>query len=284
VRSHPLAFVEALRKQFDDATAGAILLRNNLRPVITLRVDADALDVPVSAGLVAHDSAERFLVAAGGWNDVIEGLVARGKLSPQDPTAAKPVRRVAAMAAAGEIAAPRRVLDLCAGLGTKTMQLARAFPDAAVVATDVEADKLKRLEARAKQMGAGGKNVETREIAEVEKGGKFDLVLVDVPCSNTGVMSRRVQSRWRWPTLDHAELAKLQQKLIGQAVGLTAAGGSVVYSTCSIMRDENQERVAKAVAEVEGVKVAAEEATVPSLDVGAAGMFDGGYFAVLKAQ
>ncbi len=288
VRSHPRAFVEALRQQFDDATVAAILLRNNLRPVITFRVDADALDVPALAGLAAHASAERFLVAAQGWNDAIEGLVAKGKLSPQDPTAAKPVRQAAALAAVDGGIQPKRILDLCAGLGTKTIQLARAFPNAAVVATDTDGEKLKRLAGRAKQIGV--KNVETLDLAQLESqnsGGakienRFDLILVDVPCSNTGVMARRVQSRWRWPTLDHAELAKLQHKLIGQAVGLAAAGGTVIYSTCSILRQENQERVGKALEEMEGVTLLAEEATLPSLDTPPAGMFDGGYFAVVR--
>jgi 16S rRNA (cytosine967-C5)-methyltransferase len=218
------------------------------------------------------------VVAGQGWNDAIEGLVAKGKLSPQDPTAAKPVRQAAALAAAGEMKAPARILDLCAGLGTKTIQLARAFPNAAIVATDTDGEKLKRLAARAKQVGVS--NVTVAELARLENG--FDLILVDVPCSNTGVMARRVQSRWRWPTLEHAELAKLQHKLIGQAVGLAGAGGTIVYSTCSIMRQENQERIAKALEEVDGVKLVAEEATLPSFDTPPAGMFDGGYFAVLR--
>ena len=152
VRSHPVPYVQHLVALHGADRAGEILLRNNQRPVITLRVDAAELDVPAAAGLVAHGETPRFLVAAAGWNDALERLIQKGTLSPQDPTAAKPVRTAAQWAEEKKCPAPQRILDLCAGLGTKTLQLARAFPNAAVFAADIDSVKLQRLTARMKQV------------------------------------------------------------------------------------------------------------------------------------
>jgi 16S rRNA (cytosine967-C5)-methyltransferase len=235
-------------------------------------------------------------VAADGWNDIVERLVRTGVLSPQDPTSAKPVARVAELVQSGELPAPRRILDLCAGLGTKTLQLARAFPGARVFATDVDSDKLRRLAERAKTVAQ--QNVEVLPIGELEagRGGSFDLVLADVPCSNTGVMSRRVQSRWRWPSLDRSALQALQLRLLTQAAALAGggegdeggAGGSgavTVYATCSIDPAENGERVGEFLRGAgAGLRVIAEALTLPSLATagGPLGMHDGGYFAILR--
>ena len=161
VRSHPAPFVDHLRKLYGDALACDLLLRNNQRPTVTLRCDLPMLDVPANAGLIAHPEVPRFLIAAEGWNDFIEQLVRKGKLSPQDPTSAAPVRRIAELLAAPEntFTPPTKILDLCAGLGTKTMQLARAFPEAAITAADIDAGKLERLAARATEIGV--KNITT---------------------------------------------------------------------------------------------------------------------------
>lgn len=290
VRSHPILYVEHLRRLFGDAQTASLLLRNNVRPAITLRVDADSLEMPTSAGLVVHATAPRFLVAADGWNPLIEQAVRDGRLSPQDPTAAAPVRHVAASVKAGERPAPARILDLCAGLGTKSLQLARAFPDAAVVATDVDTAKLDRLQRRAKDVGQ--RNISTQPITDLLALGaphRFDWVLVDVPCSNTGVMAKRVQSRWRWPSLDHAALHTLQRKILAQGASLVTPGGILTYATCSIDPAENEsivrdllDGVLKAEAGEEPYRLLHAQTTLPSLNSEPAATHDGGYFAVLS--
>jgi 16S rRNA (cytosine967-C5)-methyltransferase len=187
------------------------------------------------------------------------------------------VRAAARLAAEHKIVQPTRVLDLCAGLGTKSIQLARAFKEATVTATDVDADKLARLVTRARQVKQG--NVQTVALGELGPTTTFDLVLVDAPCSNTGVFSKRVQSRWRWPILDHSALAELQMKLMKQGASLVTPGGSLIYATCSIDPAENGKRVAAFLEAMPGWKMVHEEATLPSLDAASPG--DGGYFAVL---
>ncbi len=204
-RSHPVAFVEHLRWLFDDAMAAELLLRNNQRPVIALRADGLPA-IPAESGLIVHPGAEHFYLAGGGWNDAIARLVETGALSPQDPTAARPVRRVRELVGEKRLPMPLRILDLCAGLGTKSIQLARAFPDARITAADIDSHKLSRLAARATSIGLT--NIEvltlTGHTDQGVAGAPFDLVVVDAPCSNSGVMGKRIQSRWRWPALDHA--------------------------------------------------------------------------------
>ncbi len=288
VRSHPPAFVQHLLA-IHPACAADILLRNNQRPLITLRADDDEMDVPAAANLTAHSREPRFLVAVQGWSEALETLVESGQLSPQDPTAAKPVRRLAELVAAGAIPAPARILDYCAGLGTKTVQLARAFPAAQITATDIDNEKLHRLHARTTQLKLA--NVKTCPLDQIESRtskieneaseNAFDVILLDVPCSNTGVFAKRVQSRWRWPTLDHSALANLQLNLLRRSARLLSSAGTLLYSTCSIDPAENDDRIHTLLAEFPSFRLMAQETTLPSLDVLLTAPHDGGFFAVV---
>lgn len=284
VRSHPPQYVDFLRKLFGDEKAGDLLLRNNLRPTITLRADVDVIDVPALAGLAAHATVKRFLVATEGWTPALDTLVNKGLLSPQDPTAAKPVAALAEALAKGG-GSPKRLLDLCAGLGTKAIQMARAFPEAKIVASDTDPKKLARLAERAGKMGLKNiLNVPATELGgHIVEQGRFDAVLVDVPCSNTGVMAKRVQSRWRWITLDHEGLHTLQKNLLIQAAAYLNPGGVLVYATCSIDPAENEKLVRGLLKEFpQDMKVVHQENTLPSLTDDPTGTHDGGYYAVLR--
>ena len=209
----------------------------------------------------------------------------RGILSPQDPTSALPVRQFQALVETGQVSIPGRILDLCAGLGTKTIQLARAFPEAAITASDVDSTKLKRLATRARQIGENNITILALGPGDshgFQRGEQFDLVLADVPCSNTGVLAKRVQSRWRWPALDFSAIAAaLQNKLLDQAATLLAPAGILIYSTCSIDPVENHSRIASFLSGHAGFRLLAEHTTLPSIAVPPASARDGGYFAML---
>jgi 16S rRNA (cytosine967-C5)-methyltransferase len=219
-------------------------------------------------------------VAAQGWSDVLEQFVGAGKVSPQDPTSAKPIRRVAELVAQNALPAPTRILDLCGGLGTKTIQLAHAFPAARITATDLDSEKLHRLHARVQKLKLT--NIETLPLTQIESQNPFDMILLDVPCSNTGVCAKRVQSRWRWPVLDHAALATMQLKLLQQAAALLTPAGVILYSTCSIDPAENRNRVQEVLSQNPAFSLFTEESRLPSLESTSAAPHDGGYFAVLR--
>ncbi|MCA9038040.1 MAG: methyltransferase domain-containing protein [Planctomycetaceae bacterium] len=157
----------------------------------------------------------------------------------------------ASATAAAELAAPRpgeSILDLCAAPGGKTCHLAELTDDKAMItACDISGSRLERIRQNTERL-----NIRNVQLCLVAKDGTnlpdgpFDLILVDVPCSNTGVLGRRPEARWRFSTEDLAELVTLQTRLLIQACERIAPAGRIVYSTCSIEAEENR-RVVDAV-------------------------------------
>lgn len=134
------------------------------------------------------------------------------------------------------------ILDLCSAPGTKTTHIAELMNDTGtILATDVDQSRLDKVEQNAERLGL--KSIETQPINRDGSDipdGPFDAVLVDVPCSNTGVLSRRPEARWRLTPEDFTELADIQAQLLIEACDRVKPGGRVVYSTCSIDHQENR--------------------------------------------
>ncbi|MGB8602705.1 MAG: RsmB/NOP family class I SAM-dependent RNA methyltransferase [Rhizomicrobium sp.] len=144
-----------------------------------------------------------------------------------------------------------RLLDLAAGAGGKSLALAAIMAnEGQIVAYDIIPDRLNRLAARATR--AGVTNIHT---AEEEVTGRFDVVLVDAPCSGTGTWRRQPELRWRLTPERLVELKTVQSALLDRAAGLTAAGGRLVYATCSLLPGENDDQVADFLARHEGWSV-----------------------------
>lgn len=137
-----------------------------------------------------------------------------------------------------------RVLDACAAPGGKSAaMLAATGGELNLLATDVEEFRLKPL--RENLLRAGGRQVQVAQHDWTQPcppdwGGAFDAVLLDVPCSNSGVLQRRVDARWRLSEDEFARLAALQLTILEQASSAVRPGGRVVYSTCSIDREEDR--------------------------------------------
>jgi len=173
----------------------------------------------------------------------LDALIEEGVLTVQDPSAMAPVEALAP--APGE-----SVLDLCASPGTKTTQIAEAMGDrpsrasgsndGRVVACDRREEKLQTIRRTVAARGLAGVTVCLSDsVAAAAPAAGFDAALVDVPCSNTGVLARRVEVRWRLRPEDLEELPRLQLELIARAAALVRAGGRLVYSTCSLQEEEN---------------------------------------------
>jgi 16S rRNA (cytosine967-C5)-methyltransferase len=142
-----------------------------------------------------------------------------------------------------------RVVDFCAGAGGKTLAIAAQMANKGhVVACDVLANRLKRGAERFRR--AGLHNIEIRSLASEKDRwvkrhkGTFDRVLVDAPCSGTGTWRRNPDARWRalGPGLDN--LLPLQADILASAARLVKPGGRLVYATCSMLPQENEEQVA----------------------------------------
>ncbi len=138
------------------------------------------------------------------------------------------------------------VVDFCAGAGGKTLQLGAMMANSGTIyAFDVSRQRLERLKPRMRR--AGLDNVRPVAIAHERDPriqrlrGKIDRVLVDAPCTGTGTLRRNPDIKWRQPDL--TELVATQQRVLAAAAALVKPGGRVVYATCSLLREENDEVV-----------------------------------------
>jgi len=202
----------------------------------------------------------------------LEALFDEGSITVQDPAAMAAVEALAP--APGET-----VLDLCASPGTKTTQIVEAMGDRGrVVASDRTEEKLLPLRRIVAARGLASVMVcLSADVAAAAPGGGFDAALVDVPCSNTGVLARRVEARWRLRPEDLAELPRIQLVLLAQAAAAVRPGGRLVYSTCSLQREENGGVIETFLRDHAKWRAAGQELILPGAD------HDGAFWARLES-
>ena len=183
---------------------------------------------------------------------------ADGRLSVQDETAMQ----------AATLLDPQpgqRVLDLCAAPGTKTGHIAELMNDAGeIVAADVSEERLASVAENIARLGL--KSVQIAPIGPQGAGlpdGTFDAILLDVPCSNTGVLGKRPEVRWRITPADLKELTVTQTNLLSLALDRLRPAGRLVYSTCSIEPEENEQVVQSALAGRDGLSLAESRLHLP---------------------
>ena len=146
----------------------------------------------------------------------------------------------------GKVCAPQknyRVLDLCAGAGGKTLQLASMMQrKGTVIACDIREYKLQELKLRARRAGFPNIQTKTYDGKELKKNYKmnFDLVLVDAPCSCSGVWRRNPDGIFTFNTDELAEITAIQSKLLDYAAEGVRHEGYLVYATCSVFAEENE--------------------------------------------
>jgi len=186
-----------------------------------------------------------------------------------------------------------RILDLCAAPGGKTTYAAQIMRnEGTIVAHDTDPRRLKLVEENCARLGvtcvetAPGRATLLRSpdpsVASARQGpcpteANFDRILLDAPCSNTGVMRRRVELRWRVQPAELDRLRKLQLDLLRQAAPLLKPGGTLVYSTCSLEPEENESVVKEFLVEVSELRLDCERQLLPFADG-----VDGAYVAFLK--
>lgn len=186
---------------------------------------------------------------------------AKGHFTVQDETSM----------AVAPLLAPRpeeRVLDLCAAPGGKTTHLAELMGGKGkIVAIDFP-DRIGLVRDSAVRLGLENIECVAGDGATIQFREPFDAILVDAPCSNTGVLSRRPDVRWRLRESDIAGAVEIQKNLVANAVRLLKPGGRLVYATCSLEHEENR-------AEHPGLRLVSEEQRLPTL------RSSGGYMALL---
>lgn len=262
----------------------AVCLGSNRRPGLYVRVNAlkttaeallerlrraeiQAEQAPAPADDMLRIKSPRSVTQLPGFSE--------GLFTVQDPSAARAVR----------LLQPQRdwtILDMCGAPGTKTTQLAEATGDTArIVATDVDADRLERVRENVTRLGLGNVTVVAYEELAQDAPEPYDAVLLDVPCSNTGVLAKRIEVRFRITPKTLAVLAKTQSDLLDRAATLLKPGGTICYSTCSIQSRENQDVVRAFLSRRPHFAPVREEVTLPSAEPFE---HDGAYVAVLRGR
>ena len=275
--SHPQWLVERWLGRFGEEQTVSILRANNETPPVTVRANRlkttrpDLLRRLEEEGIQAAEGKLPLSVQLGpGAKIAALASFQEGLFQVQDETSMH----------AAVLLDPKpeeRVLELCAAPGGKTTDLAERMEDRGiVVALDRSIPRLRKVKENVDRLGlhcvyclaADGTRRWWRE------GCAFDRVLVDAPCSNTGVLARRVEVRWRLRPQDIEELAELQTALLLTAAEVLRPGGLLAYGTCSIEEEENERVVAHAI-ETTGLVKREERLFLPRN--GAAG----GYVALL---
>jgi 16S rRNA (cytosine967-C5)-methyltransferase len=266
--SHPEWLVEKWQKRFGDESARQLFEWNNTPPktfarVNTLKTDAGKLLEKWRAENVEYDFVRR--------EQLEENLVFELKSHPplnslgsfrdgwfyiQDPSTLLAPLEFAPQP--GE-----KILDLCAAPGGKTTFIAQLMNnEGKIVACDVSEERLKLLEENCQRLGVAC--VEAIQNSKLKiQNSKFDRILIDAPCSNTGVMRRRVDLRWRISPEEILRLQQTQLDLLKLAATKLKSGGVLIYSTCSLEPEENSEVVQEFLREHKNFKLESEHELLP---------------------
>jgi len=195
---------------------------------------------------------------------------AEGLFTVQDITAAQAVRLL-------QPQPEWTILDLCAAPGVKTTQLAELTGDSAkIIATDIDSDRLEKVRENTTRLG-----ITSVTIHEISNLPKADCILLDVPCSNTGVLAKRVEARYRIKPKAIKELTKIQSELLKTAAEMLKNQGKICYSTCSIQTRENRQLVRQFLLENQNFELESEKLTLPSAEDFD---HDGGYVAIITGK
>jgi 16S rRNA (cytosine967-C5)-methyltransferase len=162
------------------------------------------------------------------------------------------------------------VLDTCAAPGAKSTAIAeRVGPDGRVLALDRHPRRLGLLRRDARRLGLENVRTQARDasapLGDLVESGLFDRALVDAPCSGLGALRRNPDLRWRVQPQDVAKLADAQRAILEQAVSCLRVGGTLVYSTCTLLPEENEAVVHGLLASRPDLRVAPREALPASL-------------------
>lgn len=246
--SHPEWLVARWQERWGGEKAAQLMAWNNTPPktfarVNTLKTDAGRLlpqwrDENVEYDFVRQDWLEENLVFELKSFPPLQGLPSfqQGLFYVQDPSTLLAARML-------DPKPGDSVLDLCAAPGGKLTHIAQIMGnEGRLAAHDTAPERLRLVKENCDRLGAKAEIMDP-DGGSLKEPGAFRRILVDAPCSNTGVMRRRVDLRWRVTAEEIARLRLAQMDLLAQAAPLLEPGGTLVYSTCSLEPEENHQVV-----------------------------------------
>lgn len=249
LHSHPTWLVERWLAHFGEARAAALIEANNRPPHLSCALHDPARREEIFAALkkagIRVESGQLLAsaFAASGGSPARTEAFRKGWLSIQDE-ASQTIPLLLGVQSGD------RVLDLCAAPGGKTPPLVRAAgPGGTVVAADRHAHRLRAMRKQFERLALTGvRIVELDATRELPFGRPFNRILVDAPCSGTGTLARHPEIRWRLRSEQLAGFHELQVAMLASALDQLAPGGRLVYSTCSMEPEENEQVAAEAMA------------------------------------
>lgn len=275
--SHPPFLIDRWSRAYGDEAASALCQWDNQPAPVYARVNR--LRTNFDDFLTAHPTAERlsgredFVRLAG----IPTEALARGECYIQDPSTALSCELLGARP--GDA-----VLDACAAPGGKSGLIAQMMENRGqLFACDRDPSRVETLRDNLERLGVIAsvirQNWKSGELLPPLGAETFDRILLDAPCSNTGVIRRRVDVRWRLTSDNFARMQKEQLKILRALVPLLKPGGVLVYSTCSMEAEENEQVVEQALEEFPLLQLAAQQAVLPFRD-----RFDGAFAARFLRQ
>jgi 16S rRNA (cytosine967-C5)-methyltransferase len=260
--AHPAWMVERWASFYGLDAARAICRHGQAQPAQSVRLANIAVEAELAqAGIVFEQG--QLLAAA---RTVVSGdapstaAFHEGRVRFQDEGS----QLVAEIAANSLILDRRKILDACAAPGGKTLILAERNPKARILACESSPSRMKQIRQR---VTAYSGRIECRlaDAAALTEDAAFDLVLADVPCSGTGTLGRNPEIRHRLRLEDLARQAERQKAILAAALRTVRPGGRVVYSTCSLEPEENEQVVAAAVAANPSARTVSIQGSIESL-------------------
>jgi 16S rRNA (cytosine967-C5)-methyltransferase len=281
VLSHPPALFRRLVKLLGTERALSLCRHDNAEPPTIVRlfpgVEATALAAP-GVEIEPHER-EGLVVVRGAARAVFARWARMGLGQVQDATAAGVARHL-------QISPGQVVLDRCAGLGTKTLQIqAQVGPSGQVFAIEPSAFRVAALRRLLEERGIT--NVKILQTAKLDAVADeipdfFERILIDVPCSNSGVLARRPEARY---AVGLDSLVKLQRTILDDTVSRLQTGGILVYSTCSVWPEENETQINDFLGRNRGLTLVGQESILPSFQTADPRAYhDGGYIAVVQKR
>jgi 16S rRNA (cytosine967-C5)-methyltransferase len=281
--SHPEWLVAKWQKRWGAEQASRLMEWNNTPPrnfarVNTLKIEAGKLleqwrAEDVEYDFVRRDWLEENLVFELKSHPSLSSLPSfkAGYFYIQDPSTLLAVRELDPQSGDSD-------LDLCAAPGGKLTYIAQLMRnEGRIVAHDVSKARLDLINENCKRLGLTCVETVLPSNLAPRPSPLFDRILLDAPCSNTGVMRRRVDLRWRLRSEEIQRLKTAQLDLLRQAAILLKPGGALVFSTCSLEPEENQEVIADFLAEIPRFQLSRERELLPFRDA-----TDGAYVATLR--
>jgi len=262
--SHPDWLWKRWKSSYGSSNATQLLEWNNQPAKTFCRVNP--LHEDAAATLAAYDKATPVDGLEGFYK--IEGAppnewMKHGLVYIQDPATRHCVELLAPVP--GE-----SILDACAAPGGKTTMIASMMNnEGEILCTDSNEKRLPRLDSNLANLGIKITTVETHDWTKPAPEawhGKFDAILLDVPCSNTGVMRRRLDARWRLHAENITELGVIQRAILENALPCLKEDGRIVYSTCSIDAEENHDLVTDFISTHSDWRVEVEHQALPYRD------------------